>query len=111
MAEIDGDVIGMGNIDLRAEQPIIWKLYVVPRHQGAGAGRALLERLLAEAPPELDVLLEYTDGNIRAGDFYRRHGFGELRRDPPEEHGWPSQVWMVKRPDGAGPAGAAQQRS
>ncbi|HLR96191.1 MAG TPA: GNAT family N-acetyltransferase [Jiangellaceae bacterium] len=98
VAEVAGTVIGMGNIDLRAEQPIIWKLYVVPHHQGAGAGHALLDRLLAKAPPESEVALAYIDGNVRAADFYRRHGFVELRRDPPDEHGWPAQAWMVKRP-------------
>lgn len=101
VAEVGGDVIGMGNIDRRAEQPIIWKLYVVPHYQGAGAGHALLERLLAEVPPGQDVLLEYTDGNVRAADFYHRHGFVDLRRDPPEKGGWPAQVWMVKRPHGS----------
>lgn len=100
VAEVEGHVIGMGNVDLRGEQPIIWKLYVLPRHQGARVGHALLERLLAEAPPGAEVLLEYTDGNVRAADFYRRHGFVELRRDPPEERGWPARVWMVKRPKG-----------
>lgn len=101
VAEVDGTLIGMGNIDLRVEQPVIWKLYVVPRHQGTGAGHALLVRLLAEAPPGSDVLLEYTDGNVRAANFYRRHGFVALRRDPPEERGWPAQVWMVRRPEGS----------
>jgi GNAT superfamily N-acetyltransferase len=97
VAERGGTVIGMGNIDLRAERPIIWKLYVLPNHHGAGAGHALLEALLQQAPPNADgVTLEYTDGNDKAATFYRRHGFTELRRDPPEQAGWPEQVWMIR---------------
>jgi GNAT superfamily N-acetyltransferase len=88
----------MGNIDLRGERPVIWKLYVLPSHHGAGAGHALMEALLDQAPPDADgVALEYTDGNETAATFYRRHGFTELRRDPPEQAGWPDQVWMIRR--------------
>jgi GNAT superfamily N-acetyltransferase len=97
VAEVDGEVIGMGNIDLRQDQPVIWKLYVLPSHQGAGAGHALMERLLAEAPSGSEVLLEYSDGNAGAAAFYLRHGFVELRRDEPEVAEWPHQVWMVRR--------------
>jgi GNAT superfamily N-acetyltransferase len=97
LAERDCAVIGMGNIDLRGERPIIWKLYVLPHHHGTGAGHALMQALLREAPPDADgVTLEYTDGNDTAAAFYRRHGFTELRRDPPEQAGWPEQVWMIR---------------
>ena len=95
VAVADGEVIGMGNIDLRPENPIIWKLYVLPDRQGCGAGHALMTRLIDEAPHKSAVLLEYSDGNNRAADFYLRHGFAELRRDAPESAGWPTQVWMV----------------
>jgi ribosomal protein S18 acetylase RimI-like enzyme len=97
VAERGAAVIGMGNIDLRGARPVIWKLYVLPEHHGTGAGRALLARLLAQAPASADgVTLEYTDGNERAARFYRGHGFTELRRDPPERDGWPEQVWMIR---------------
>ncbi len=97
VAELGGEVVGMGNLDLRGEQPIIWKLYVLPEHHGAGVGHALMDGLLAQAPPGADVILEYTDGNERAATFYRRHGFTELRRESPEQAGWPEQVWMIRR--------------
>lgn len=101
VAERDGEVIGMGNIDLRGERPIIWKLYVVPGHHGTGAGHALLDALLQEAPPSADgVLLEYLEGNDKAAEFYRRHGFVELRREAPtdpEQPEQPEQVWMIRR--------------
>lgn len=100
VAERDGTVIGIGNIDLRGELPVIWKLYVLPEHHGTGAGHALMETLLQQAPDDVDgVTLEYTDGNARAAAFYARHAFTELRRDPPEKPGWPGQIWMI-RPTG-----------
>lgn len=97
VAERDGAVVGIGNIDLRSECPIIWKLYVLPEHQGTGAGHALMAELLAQAPAGSDVLLEYAAGNSRAAHFYERHGFVELRRESPETDGWPETVWMVHR--------------
>jgi GNAT superfamily N-acetyltransferase len=96
VAERDGAVIGMGNIDLRAEPSVIWKLYVLPDHHGTGAGHALLEALLDVPPDGGGVALEYTEGNERAARFYRRHGFVEWRRDPGEQPGWPDQVWMFR---------------
>lgn len=98
VAEVGGAMVGMGNIDLRPEKPVIWKLYVLPEHHGVGAGHALIMRLLAEAR-DRDVLLEYVDGNARAAEFYRRHGFVELRRETPAAEGWPDEVWMVRKPD------------
>src|SRR6476661_8072898 len=41
VAETNGGVVGMGNVDLRPDVPVIWKLYVFPEHQGAGIGGAL----------------------------------------------------------------------
>lgn len=96
VAEEGGHIVGMGNLDLRGERPVIWKLYVLPGHQGNGAGHALLEALCDRAPAGARVTLEYTAGNEQAARFYRRHGFVELRRDPPEQPGWPEQVWLVR---------------
>ncbi|GIE98460.1 GNAT family N-acetyltransferase [Paractinoplanes rishiriensis] len=91
-------LLGVGNIDLRGPAPIIWKLYVVPESQGTGAGSALIAELLARAPGRA-VRLEYTDGNERAARFYASRGFTELRRDPPEQAGWPEIVWMERPPE------------
>jgi GNAT superfamily N-acetyltransferase len=85
----DGVIIGVGNIDLRGDVPIIWKLYVSPRAQGTGAGSALLRELIVLAG-DGPVRLEYLDGNSRAAAFYRRHGFAEISREG-------STVWMERR--------------
>jgi GNAT superfamily N-acetyltransferase len=90
-------LLGVGNIDLRGETPIIWKLYVVPESQGTGAGSALIAALLDRAPGR-PVRLEYVDGNDRAAGFYRRRGFTELRREPGGQPGWPDTVWLEHRP-------------
>ncbi|PWJ24873.1 ribosomal protein S18 acetylase RimI-like enzyme [Branchiibius hedensis] len=94
----DGDVIvGMGNIDLRQELPTIWKLYVLPGHQGRRIGHQLLTRLIQDTPPDADgVVLSYIDGNEAAARFYRRHGFRELRREVSQSPGWPAEVWMIR---------------
>jgi GNAT superfamily N-acetyltransferase len=94
----DERLLGVGNIDLRGEVPIIWKLYVMPRSQGTGAGSALIAALLARAPGR-PVRLEYTDGNDRAARFYVARGFTELRREPSDDPGWPDTVWMEHQPD------------
>jgi len=99
VAVLDGQVVGVGNLDLRRDPPTIWKLYVVPAAQGTGAGSALIRELVALAGGAT-VTLEYVDGNDRAAAFYQRHGFREVRRQPPEEAGWPETVWMERSPRG-----------
>ena len=97
VAETAGHVVGMGNVDLRPRVPVIWKLYVLPSHQGTGVGSRLLASLVRRVPRErAAVALEYVDGNDRAAAFYARHGFVEVRRQPADEPGWPDQVWVQR---------------
>jgi ribosomal protein S18 acetylase RimI-like enzyme len=97
VAILDGQVVGVGNLDLRRDPPTIWKLYVVPAAQGSGAGSALL-RALVDLAAGATVTLEYADGNVRAAAFYQRHGFQEVRRQPPQAPGGPEIVWMERQP-------------
>jgi ribosomal protein S18 acetylase RimI-like enzyme len=93
----DGQLVGMGNVDLRPDVPVIWKLYVLPDAHGTGVGAALLHSLIDALPAgTAAVRLEYVDGNVRAERFYRKQGFVEFRRDPGEQSGWPQIVWMEK---------------
>ncbi|MFD1364069.1 GNAT family N-acetyltransferase [Actinoplanes sichuanensis] len=96
VAEQDGAVVGSGNIDLRGEAAIIWKLYVVPEAQGTGIGSALITELCGYADGR-PVRLEYTDGNTPAAGFYAAHGFVEIRREANERPGWPEAVWVERR--------------
>jgi GNAT superfamily N-acetyltransferase len=96
VATADGEVVGIGNLDPHRDPPTIWKLYVLPTAQGAGAGSALIRGLL-DLAGGARVTLEYVDGNERAAAFYAHHGFREVRREPPAAPGWPATVW-VERP-------------
>ena len=98
VAEVEGELVGFGNVDHRADPPTIWKLYVRPVRHGSGVGSALLEQLVASVPRDRGVVaLEYVDGNERAGAFYARHGFVEARPEPGEQQGWPDVVWVERQ--------------
>lgn len=91
----DGAVIGMGNVDLRGTSPVIWKLYVLPEHHGRRAGHLLLEELCSLAFRRSDhVTLSYVEGNDKAEQFYRSHGFVETHRVPNETPEWPADVCL-----------------
>lgn len=93
-----GQVVGIGNVDLRGAVPVIWKLYVLPQVQGSGVGSALLTALLNHIPVGTgSVQLEYLDGNERAAAFYAANGFTELRREPGKRPEWPDTVWVERR--------------
>jgi GNAT superfamily N-acetyltransferase len=96
LVAVDGDeLVGVGNVDLRGDVPIIRKLYVLPRVQGWGVGSVLLAALLDRIrATSASVRLEYVDGNAPAAAFYTRKGFTELHREPGERSGWPDMVWM-----------------
>ncbi|GAA1868050.1 GNAT family N-acetyltransferase [Asanoa iriomotensis] len=96
----EGDeLLGIGNLDLSGEVPIVWRLYVRPAAQGRGVGSALLTALI-DAAGGRPVRLAYLAGNDHAARFYARHGFVESHQQPAERPGWPASVWL-ERP-GAG---------
>jgi len=79
IAEVNDEIIGFGGIDLASPEQIKW-LYVDPQSQGAGVGTAILqelERLGWNAGYESLRL----HANPPAIEFYRKHGYSELRPD------------------------------
>jgi ribosomal protein S18 acetylase RimI-like enzyme len=72
----------------------MWKLYVLPGHQGKGVGKALLDAAVAALPdgtPEL--LLDVLVTNEKAIGFYRSQGFGAAHRTPDRDLG-DELMWM-----------------
>ncbi len=95
VAEQDGEVAGVGNLDTRDDVPVIWKLYVHPTAQGAGLGRALLQRLIDLAPPDAArVALEYVAGNEPAAAFYAHFGFTDDARTQSADPREPDTIWV-----------------
>lgn len=91
VAEVDGEVVGTATVGVLGDDRTIWKLYVVPQHQGSGAGGALMRAMLDDVDAE-PVLVEFIDGNDRARRFYERFGFAPHRVE--HEEGEPSTVWF-----------------
>jgi ribosomal protein S18 acetylase RimI-like enzyme len=92
----DGDVlVGMVGLGREEDFWVMWKLYVLPDHQGKGVGKALLDAAIAALPdgtPEL--LLDVLVANEQAIGFYRSQGFTEAKRTPDRDLGV-ELMWMV----------------
>jgi GNAT superfamily N-acetyltransferase len=76
VAVVDGAVIGFaglggGDHDERPRAVELGALYVLAEHHGSGAGQALLDAAIGDAPAFLFV----ADSNPRATRFYERNGF------------------------------------
>jgi ribosomal protein S18 acetylase RimI-like enzyme len=81
----DGEVIGCSVVGERDGGPFVHKLYVTPDAQRTGAGRALLEAVMADLPDDaVAVCLDHAEGNDRAHAFYERQGFVETHRHGPD---------------------------
>jgi len=101
VAEVDGQVVGVASAGPHEGRLVMWKLYVLPEHQGEGIGGRLLEAVVEGARgiyPE--IRLAYIDGNDGARDFYAHRGFVETDREP-GSGGLPDSIWM-ERPVAAG---------
>ena len=94
VAEVDGAVVGIAAVGPHESQLALWKLYVLPEHQGMAIGSALLESVVARATGDYSkIRLSYLDGNTSAEGFYRSKGFVETGRESGGD-GIPDSVWM-----------------
>jgi GNAT superfamily N-acetyltransferase len=76
VAESDGEIVGLAAVHPSPEEPAprpleLGMIYLLAAHQGSGAGQALLDAVLGDAPASLWVL----EDNPRARAFYARNGF------------------------------------
>lgn len=97
LAQRDGEAVGIAQavaVGAGHVRPLELRLlYVLAREQGRRTGTHLLELAVGDAPCQLWV----AEGNVRAQEFYRRHGFeldGERRAV--EAHGALSEVRMLR---------------
>jgi GNAT superfamily N-acetyltransferase len=109
VAELDGEVVGVAVVGPLKGDLVLFRLYVVPEHQGRGIGRMLLEDVLqvARERGHRIIRLSYLDGNVNAERFYRAFGFTESHREPTGD-GIPDSIWVVRdlwadAPDGEEP--------
>jgi ribosomal protein S18 acetylase RimI-like enzyme len=94
VAELDGEVVGIAAVGPHERHLVLWKLYVLPEHQGKAIGSALMESVVARAMGQYpQIRLSYLDGNTSAEAFYRSKGFVEISRECGGE-GLPENVWM-----------------
>lgn len=94
VAELDGTVVGIAVVGPDKNHLVLWKLYVLPEHQGHAIGSALVKSVVAAATglhPEIRIT--YLEGNTLAEAFYRGKGFVEISREPGCD-GVPENVWM-----------------
>lgn len=97
VAELDGEVVGVAVVGPLKGDLVLFRLYVVPEHQGTGIGRMLLEDVLqvARERGHRIIRLSYLDGNVNAERFYRAFGFTESHREPTGD-GIPDSIWVVR---------------
>ncbi len=93
-------VVGIGNLDLRPDPPLVTGIYVRPDWQNDGIGERVLAELVGLVGADRGgVRLEFVEGNDRALGWYARQGFAEVHREAGLKPGWPDSVWM-ERPVG-----------
>ena len=98
VAELDGEVVGLASVgphktDHKTDL-VLWKLYVLPEHQGRAIGSALFDSVVARARGDYSqIRATYLVGNRLAQTFYRGKGFVEVGRESGGE-GIPESIWM-----------------
>jgi ribosomal protein S18 acetylase RimI-like enzyme len=94
VADEDGQLVGMVGVGREDDFYVMWKLYVLPDHQGKGVGKALLDAAIEALPAgTTELLLDVLIGNEKAIGFYRANGFGEAARTPDRDLGVET-MWM-----------------
>lgn len=94
VAELDGTVVGMAVVGPHERHLVLWKLYVLPDHQGSAIGSALVDSVVDQAMGAYpDIRISYLVGNNAAEAFCRKRGFVEISRESSGD-GIPESVWM-----------------
>ena len=75
--EDEGEIIGYYGFYSFLPEAHIANVAVVPKMQGKGFGKMLLEHLISEAEKlgDTDLTLEVRPSNVRATNLYESHGF------------------------------------
>lgn len=104
VAEVDGQLVGVGQRGRDGADQVIYKLYVHPQYRGHGLGPRLIEVLVRDLPDGTTRLyIEHFAGNQRAGAFYEREGFTIERTEPsPSDDPALAVVWRVRDLTSAG---------
>ncbi|MGC4942825.1 GNAT family N-acetyltransferase [Kribbella sp. DT2] len=91
-----GEVVGMTGLGQEEGFWVMWKLYVLPDHQGRGVGKALLDAAIGALPQGTTaLLLDVLVDNEQAIGFYGRNGFGPAARTPSRDLG-AELMWMSR---------------
>ncbi len=88
VAEVEGKVVGHLLIENENNYKIIRMLYVLPKYQNLGIGRALLN--LTCAKNEVAIFVDVVAYNQKAIKFYERNGFKFYRDEPNSAEPLPS---------------------
>jgi GNAT superfamily N-acetyltransferase len=100
VAEEEEAVIGVGEWSLLEGAPVIWKLYVHPSHRGKGIGPWLIHAIIDALPDGMDrIQVEHFAVNRRAGAFYEREGFREIRTVEHQTNPVMNVVWRERSLD------------
>lgn len=75
VCEVYGELAGFVMVDL--EKRNLWALFVAPKHEGKGIGRALHGTMITAYWKRCDVLRLTTELETRAARFYRKAGYAE----------------------------------
>lgn len=94
VADDGGQLVGMVGVGREDDFYVMWKLYVLPDHQGKGVGKALLDAVIESLPDgTTELLLDVLVANEKAIGFYRANGFSEAERTPDRDLG-AETMWM-----------------
>ncbi|KFB10043.1 GNAT family N-acetyltransferase [Nitratireductor basaltis] len=80
LADDGSNILGMAFARMEKKDVRLHQLYVSPRHQKRGIGRALLAEVMDCFPEAETISLEVDENNVQALTFYQRNGFSECGR-------------------------------
>lgn len=95
VAALGEQIVGVSVVGSLDDEMALWKLYVLPEHQGRGVGSALMRAAIDRATDDgwKSMVLSYLDGNDGAAGFYERFGFAAYERDTGGS-GVPDSIWV-----------------
>lgn len=97
IAILEGKVVGIAtSAENEAGIADVFRLYILPEHQGQGIGTKLLDKVIEHYSQTKQLRVYVEENNLKAIAFYEHKGFKKIRKEEETSFGEVMVDWVME---------------